>query len=122
MGLDTTIKRGDGEPLGLVALVQQALTVAFPGIVLARLPSGAEKIQAAAERGIVFPDVIRQHLESSPAQYGGDYQGPDFSAQFNLGAAEIVQQVDVVVYGTTAASEPMFELLERQHGWVTTHP
>ncbi len=122
MGLDATIKRADGEPLGPVAVVQEALAVAFPGIVLGRLPSGAEKIRVAAERGIVFPDVVRQHLELAPAWYGGDYQGPDFSAQFNLGAAAIVQHVDVVLYGNTAASEPMFELLERQYSWVTTHP
>ena len=122
MGLDATIKRADGEPLGPVAEVQQALAAAFPGIELGRLPSGAEKIQAAAERGVVFPDTMRQHLESSPAQYGGDYEGPDFSAQFGLGAAELVQQVDVILYGTTVASEPMFEVLERRFGWVTTFP
>jgi hypothetical protein len=41
MGLDATIKRLDGSPLGDVANVQQALADAFPGIVLGRLPSGA---------------------------------------------------------------------------------
>jgi hypothetical protein len=121
MGLDATIKRADGAPLGAVAEVQRALAAAFPGILLGRLPSGAEKIQAAAKRGVVFPDIIRKHLEPAPAQYGGEFEGPDFSAQFNLGAAEVVQQVDVVLYGTTTASEPMFTLLEREFGWVTTH-
>jgi hypothetical protein len=122
MGLDATIKRADGAPLGELAEVQRALAHAFPGIVFGRLPSGAEKIQAAAERGIVFPDIIRQHLESSPARHGGDYEGPDFSAQFNLGPTEIVQQIDVVLYGNTVASQPMFAQLERQYGWVTTYP
>ncbi len=122
MGLDTTIKRPDGKPLGKVADVQQALAVAFPSIVLGRLPSGVEKIRAAAEQGVVFPDILRQHLESSLAQHGGDYQGPDFSAQFNLGSSEVVKQVDVVLYGTTVSSEPMFALLQERYGWVTTHP
>jgi hypothetical protein len=122
MGLDGTIKRADGKPLGTVAEVQRALAAAFPGIRLGVLPSGAERIRAAAERGVVFPDVIRRHFESAPAQYGGEFEGPDFSAQFNLGAADMVQQVDVVLYGATVASEPMFELLERSHGWVTKHP
>jgi hypothetical protein len=122
MGLDATIKRADGEPLGPVAEVQQVLATAFPGIVLGRLPSGAEKIQAAAERGVVFPDILRQHLESAPAQYSGEYEGANFSAQFSLGAAEVVQHVDLVLYGTTVASEPMFEVLERRYGWVTTYP
>src|SRR5262245_61021158 len=122
MGLDATIKRPDGKPLGAVAEVQQALAAAFPGVVFGRLPSGAEKIRAAAERGVVFPDVIRQHLESSPAENGGDYKGPDFSAEFFLGSLEIVQHVHVVLRGTTASSEPMFELLKERYGWFTTYP
>lgn len=121
MGLDGTIKRYDGKPLGSIATVQRVLRAAFPGIELGRLPSGAEKIQAAKEKGIEFPDVIRQHLESAPAQYGGDYEGPEFSAQFILGADEVVQQVDIVLYGTTTAVEPMLEFLEREYGWITTH-
>ena len=73
-----------------------------------RLPSGAEKIRASAGAGVVFPDIIRKHLESSPEHYGGDYEGSGFSAQFNLGSSRIVQQVDVVLYGNTVASEPTF--------------
>jgi hypothetical protein len=122
MGLDATIKRIDGQPLGSVESVQHALAIAFPGIVLGRLPSGADKIRAAAQQGIEFPDILRRHLEAAPARHGGDYEGPDFSAQFSLGSSDLVQQVDVVLYGTTAASEPMFELLEQQYGWITTHP
>lgn len=122
MGLDGTIKRADGLPLGPVTKVQQALSLVFPGIVLGRLPGGAEKVQAAAERGIIFPEILRQHLDSAPGEYGGDYEGPDFSAKFYLGAAEVVQQIEVVLYGATVASEPMFALLEQECGWVTTYP
>jgi hypothetical protein len=122
MGLDGTIKRPDGMPLGEVANVQQALAGAFPGIVLGRLPSGAEKLRAASEQGIVVPEIIRQHLESSPAQNGGDYQGPDFSAQFNLGSSDVVREVDIVLYGNTAESGSMFALLAERYGWVTTFP
>ena len=122
MGLDGTIKRADGKPLGPVTEVQQALADVFPGIVLGRLPSGAEKIRRAAERGVVFPESIRQSLQPIPAKYGGEYAGPSFSAQFNLGAAEMVQQIDVLLYGKAVASDPMFALLERRYGWVTTHP
>jgi len=46
MGLDATIKRADGKPLGTVAEVEKMLEVAFPGIFFERLPSGAEKIKA----------------------------------------------------------------------------
>lgn len=122
MGLDATIRRADGRPLGRVAEVQRALTVAFPGIVFGRLASGAEKIHAAAEIGHVFPDVIREHLESRPAEYSAEYEGNDFSAQFYLGASETVDLVEVVLYGVTVASEPMLALLQREYGWLTTFP
>ncbi len=113
MGLDGTIKRPDGEPLGTVAAVRQALASAFPGIKFGRKPSGAEKLRIAATQGITFPDILREHFESSPAQEGAEYQGPEFSAQFHFGPDEVVQQVDVVLYGTTTAS---------RYGWITTHP
>jgi hypothetical protein len=122
MGLDGTIKRPDGKPLGEVGFVQQALAAAFPGIVFGTLPSGADKIRLAAERGIVFPDVLRTQLERIPAKHGGEYECPSFSAQFSLGSSSEVLDVDVVLYGTTADSDPMFEFLEREYGWVTTHP
>lgn len=122
MGLDATIQRPDGEPLGKLADVQQALATAFPGIRFGRLPSGAEKIRAAEEQGVVFPEIIRQHLESSPARHGGESEGPELSAQFSLGSSEPVPHVDVVLYGDTVASEPMFARLEERYGWITTHP
>ena len=55
-------------------------------------------------------------------QHGGDYESPDFVAEFNLGSSNTVQHVGVVLYGTTTASEPMFAVLEQRYGWVTTHP
>lgn len=122
MGLDGTIKRLDGKPLGPIAEVQQVLATAFPDIELGRLPSGAEKIQAAKEKGIEFPDVIRLHLESAPAQYGGEYEGPEFSAQLYFGPDDIVQQINIVLYGNTTAYDPIAEFLERESGWITTHP
>ncbi|MCE9532238.1 MAG: hypothetical protein K8T89_14130 [Planctomycetes bacterium] len=122
MGLDGTIKRHDGKPLGTVAAVQEALASAFPGIKFGREPSGAEKLLMAEAKGVRFPDSLRQHLESSPAQAGADYEGPDFSAQFHFGPNDVVQIVDVVLYGTTTASDPMFARLKEQYGWITTHP
>jgi hypothetical protein len=114
--------RDDGKPLGSITEVQRALKSAFPGIELGRLPSGVEKIQATAEKGIEFPDVLRRHFETALAEYGGDYEGPDFSAQFYLGADDIVQEIGIVLYGDTTACGPMLEFLEREHGWITTHP
>jgi hypothetical protein len=122
MGLDGTINRPDGNPLGSLAEVQAALATAFPGIEVGQIASGDEQLRAANAQGIVFPEIIRRHLTSTPAKHGAEYMAPEFSAQFNFGIGEIVQQVDVVLYGTTAKSEPMFALLERDFGWITTHP
>ena len=122
MGLDATIKRPDGKPLGKIEKIQKALQETFPGIVLGMLPSGAEKIRAAEEQGIVFPDVIRQSLESTPAKHGGEYEGPEFSAQFDLGPSNVVQSVSVMLYGTTTASEAVFAILEERYGWIATFP
>jgi len=122
MGLDGTIKRPDGKPLGAVAEVEQALALAFPGVEFGRMMSGAEKLNAAAAQEIELPEILRQHFESTPAQECGDYQGRNFSAQFNLGADGIVQQVDVGLYGDTIASAPMFVFLEERYGWIITHP
>lgn len=122
MGLDGTIKHRDGKPLGTVPAVQQALASAFPGIKFGREPSGAEKLRIATAQGITFPDIFRKHFESSRAQEGAEYQGPEFSAQFHFGPDEVVQQVDIVLYARTTASEPMFTLLEERYGWITTYP
>jgi hypothetical protein len=122
MGLDGTIKRDDGQPLGDIETVQSALALAFPGVQLGMLPSGPDKIRAAAEKGIQFPEILRKHLESAPATYGGEYEGPDFSAQFSLGSSRNVEQADLALYGNTTAAEPMLEVLKKKYGWITTHP
>lgn len=122
MGLDGTIKRADGRPLGTLAEVRRALVDVFPGIVLGQNLSDPERIRIAAERGIEFPEILRKTLERIPAKFGADYVGPEFSAEFVLGADETVQTVDVVLYGNTVAAERMFEALKRKFGWMTTHP
>ena len=88
----------------------------------ADLSSGPDKLRAAAEQGVTFPEILRQHMLASLPEYEGDYEGADFSAQFHMGPSEIVHEIDVVLHGTTVASEPMFTTLEEQYGWITTHP
>ncbi len=122
MGLDGTIKRRDGNPLGNVAEVQKVLAEIFPGINLGVLPSSLEIIRQAAESGVEFPEVLRKCFESTPARYAGDFEGPEYSAEFILGSSEIVQQIDVVLRGNTVASDSAFDALESRYGWITTHP
>ncbi|MAT71969.1 MAG: hypothetical protein CMJ58_20895 [Planctomycetaceae bacterium] len=86
------------------------------------LPSGADRIRAAAEQGIEFPAALRQALQDAPAKYGADYTGSEFSIEFNLGPAPIVEQINLVVRGNTVAADPYFDRLEHEFGWLTTHP
>lgn len=122
MGLDGTIKRLDGKPLGTLEEVQRVLQHVFPQIELGTLPSGLDQLRVFEEKGIDLPDVLRKNFESMPAIFAGDYQNEDFSAEFRLGSTEIVQQIDVVLRGTTVASEKYLSKLESEYGWITTHP
>ena len=121
MGFDVTIERADGRPLGNIADVNRTLAEVFPGIDLGRSLSGPEKLQKAADQGVQFPEILRKHFEVSPSEYEGDYQCPEFSAEFHLGAFELVQQIYVVAYGDMGAAQTVFAKLER-HDWIATHP
>src|SRR4030095_4097538 len=122
MGFDVTIKRADGRPLGYIADVQQALVAVFPGIVLGQSLSGAEKLRRASEQGVTFPEILRQHVAASVPEYEGDYEGPEFSAQFHLGPSETVREIDVVLYGNMEVAEATFAQLTERYEWITTHP
>jgi len=122
MGLDGTIKRLDGKPLGTLQEVQRVMQQVFPQIELGTLPSGLEQLRVFEERKIELPEVLRKNFEKMPAIFAGDYQNEDFSAEFRFGSMEIVQHIDVVLRGTTVASEEYLQKLESYHGWITTHP
>jgi hypothetical protein len=122
MGLDGTIKREDGRPLGDLSMVQQVLVAVFPGMVFGRLPSGQEKITAAANRGVEFPIIVRRALETRPASVGGVFENESFTADFDLGPDAIVKTVSVLLYGEMQRSEPFWEKLKALAGWVITHP
>src|SRR5262245_30131449 len=104
MGLDGTIKRPDGHSLGSFTHVQSVLADIFPGVVLRRYGSGLEKLKAAEAQGIAFPDVLREHMASSPATYEGGYTGAEFSIEFYADAADIIPKLGVVLRGTTTHS------------------
>jgi hypothetical protein len=121
MGLDGTIKRADGQPLGSIGEVQQALADVFPGITFGMLPSGQQALEVLSKIGAV-PDVIARHAKSRPAKYGAGYEGQSFSAEFDLGPDGIVRSINLVLRGATNIATPKLWLLEQRHGWITTHP
>jgi hypothetical protein len=122
MGLEGTIKRRDGRPLGSIAEVQTALSSVFSGVTLHRSLSGIEKLQIATEQGITFPEILREHLASSPSKYEGAYESAEFSVEFYMDDSEVIQEIGVVLRGTTSRSKTFFALLGERFGWIITHP
>jgi hypothetical protein len=74
MPWEITIRRADDAPLGDFASVRQQIEFALPPIRFYRQPSGPERIAAARAAGVEFPDVIRKHLEQSPATDEAEFE------------------------------------------------
>jgi hypothetical protein len=120
MGLDATIRRLDGKPLGDVETVQSILTALYPGAAFGVESSGADQVRAAAERGVVYPAALAEALADLPATYKGSFEGDGYSITFNLGADPTVNQVDVVFYGATSQAPPVEDRLPDE--WTITFP
>lgn len=73
-----TVRRIDGTPLGDLPTVRRRIEAILPSIQFYQAVSGAEKIAAAREAGVEFPDVVRQALEKCPAVLQADYEGDGF--------------------------------------------
>lgn len=71
MGLDGTIKRPDGQPLGSFAQVEGVLASLFPGVAFGLSLSGLEKLEAMESKGVTLPAVLREHLVSGPCEIRG---------------------------------------------------
>jgi hypothetical protein len=118
MALDATITHPAGVPLGEVAIVKRALAAAFPGVKFSHRPSGAEKMRMAAEVGVALPEEVREMLAEQPAMVCGEYQCADFSVQLLLPPEGVVAEVEVRLYGSKAAAEPLVQTLLTQQGWT----
>jgi hypothetical protein len=114
MPWDLTIARADRSPLGEIASVRQAVESALPDVRFYREPSGVEKIAAA---GIEFPEVLRRHLQSSPATTQADYEGEGFSIRLYLGAGPDVERMDAEIRGSGDPLPALHRLAEAT-GWV----
>ena len=117
MPWDLTIMRADRSPLGDIPSVRQAVEAALPGVEFYREPSGAEKIAAAGSLGIEFPEVLRRHLENSPAKTQADYESQGFSIRLYLGAGPGVERIDAEVRGS-GDPLPALHHLAMVTGWV----
>jgi hypothetical protein len=114
MPWDLTIARVDQAPLGDVDAVRRAVEAAISGVRFYCEPSGLEKMAAA---GIEFPEILRRHLEGSPATTQADFEGEGFSIRFFLGTGPEVERMGAEVRGG-GDPLPTLRQLARATGWV----
>lgn len=122
MGLDSTIFRTDGAPLGDRETVVRILRRHFDGAEFGWTASGVDKLAAMKSQGIEPPEILREHLVGQPAKYEGVYDGPGWSAQFFFGDADPIETLDVVLRGETILVTQVIEELVSETGWSVSHP
>jgi hypothetical protein len=117
MPWEVVIQLADGAEPGEVASVCDRMTAALPGIYFYTEPSGPEKIAAAREMGVEFPEVIRKHMEQRPATLQADFQGDEFSMRFYGFESQPLRTIYVEVRGS-GNPLPALAALCRPHGWI----
>jgi hypothetical protein len=117
MPWEVVIQSPDNAELGDLAAVRDKMTAALPGIQFYSEPSGPEKLAAAREKGIEFPEVIRKHLEQSPATLQADFEAGDFSMQFYGFESQPLRTIRVEVRGN-GNPLPVLAALCKPNGWI----
>jgi len=92
----------------------------LPGLAFYREPSGPEKLAATR---ITFPEVIRKHFESAPAEVRADFASGDLHLRFFFGP-EGQDQIDSVAVEVRGGVDPAPFLLAlcAPDGWVAEEP
>lgn len=116
MPWDVTIRRPDGEPLGDVDAVCERIAEAVPDVQFYREPSGAERIAAVRARGIEFPEIVRQRLESEPARVRAAFEGGGLSVLLYGFEARPLVALHAEVRGE-GNPVPLLAALCRPSGW-----
>jgi hypothetical protein len=116
MPWEITIRRVDGAPLGDFVSVRQQIELALPPIRFYRAPSGPERIAAARATGVEFPDVIRKHLEQSPAKDEAEFEGEGISIRLYGFGNQPLDAIHAEVRGS-GNPVPALTALCRPNGW-----
>jgi hypothetical protein len=122
MGLDCTIFRADGAPLGDRETVVKILRRHFHSVEFGWTPSGVDKLAAMKSQGIEPPEILREHLSGQPPKYEGVYDGPGWSAQFLFGHGDPIKKLEVVLRGETNLATEVIEELVSKTGWSVSRP
>lgn len=99
MPWEVTIRRRDGTPLGGPSVVREQVFAACPAFEFRRNPSGAERIEAARAAGIEFPEILRAHLEKSPASEEAVLEGDEYSITLYGFEQESIERLHVEIRG-----------------------
>jgi hypothetical protein len=117
MPWEITIRQADNGPLGDLSATRKKIMTALPATQFYREPSGPEKIAAAAAKGIVFPDVIRKHLEQRPATEQALFEGDGYSIELYGFEGQPLQMLLLEVRGD-GNPMPALAAICRPNGWI----
>jgi hypothetical protein len=117
MPWEVTIRGANHKPLGDLAVVRQQIVASLPGIEFHRDPSGLEKIAAARDAGVEFPDIIRQHMEMQPPQEQAEFKGDGFSLVLFGLEAKHLEVIHVEIRGNGNPLSVLADLCQ-PHGWI----
>lgn len=93
------LRRRDDQPLGDVSQVCQGIEAALPETRFYREASGKEKMQAMTERGLTFPDAIREVFERQPAKTQAIYENDGLIIVFYGFETDPLQQLHAEIRG-----------------------
>src|SRR5262249_5299463 len=120
MAWTVLIRRADRAPLGSRDALRPVFLARLPGLAFYREPSGPEKLAATK---IAYPEVIRKHFESAPAEVRADFASGDLHLRFFFGP-EGQDQIDSVAVEVRGGVEPAPVLLAlcAPDGWGAEEP
>ena len=110
----------DGGKLGQIDALRDRFSECVPGLQFYREPSGKEKLAASS---IEYPEVVRRHLERSPAQIQADCQVGSLFLRFFFGPEDAtdVDSVAVEVRGE-GNPIPVLAAICSPNGWIAQAP
>jgi hypothetical protein len=107
----------DNRPLGSVEVIQTLIRTHFPSVKFYWTTSGLEKLRIAKERGIEFPPVLRQGLETLPSLLEGVAEGSGWRIDFGLGHLDPVTELIIEPRGDEYETiEPRVREMEKVLG------
>jgi hypothetical protein len=117
MGLDATLSRIDGRPLGHRDYLVRIFERHFRGIEFGWTPSGPERLATARSRGVEYPPAVREYYETAPSQFEGLWEGPDGWLQLYWDGEVGATHLNLEFRGEWNQSDTIWSEILPQYGW-----